>query len=79
MSEYKIPIRILNCEIVRSTRFGPSRAAAAHVTIDVRDREAALNPANWPVEAAVRFWRRSNESARDEWHNWGTINCNVFN
>ena len=52
---------------MRSTRFGPSRAAAAH---DTQDREAALDPANWPVEATVRPWRRSNKSPRDDWYNW---------
>jgi hypothetical protein len=68
-----VPIRVLQCEIVRSSRVANPRSLSAHVTIDALDKDKAFVPENWPEGVSIRSWRaRTNfrsqgDSNRDNW------------
>ena len=46
---YNVPVRILSCDIMQSTRLKEPRSLPAHVVVNLLDKEAALNPESWPM------------------------------
>ena len=68
-------IKVLSCELLRYSRVSDdyvSRAASAHVAIDVTDKDKALNSATWQAGIAVRPWRipckdRFNDRNQNRW------------
>jgi hypothetical protein len=59
-------LRVLSCDIVRSSRFTDVRSVAAHVVLDARDKDKAFNPEFWPSDLTVRPWRHARRS-KDSW------------
>jgi hypothetical protein len=57
-------VRVLSCNIVRSTRFEDLRSVAAHVVVDARDKDRAFNADIWPADSRVRPWRQSRPRRR---------------
>ncbi len=75
MKESKVPIRVLDCEILQSSRVAKPRCLSAHMIIDARDKDQAFVADNWPGEVTIRPWRvyRSRFRAQrvddeDSWH-----------
>jgi hypothetical protein len=67
--EQKIPIRLLDCEIIHSRHPKP-RCLSAHITIDARDKDNAYIANNWPGDTTVRPWRHHRgyrSSQRDDY------------
>jgi hypothetical protein len=69
------PVRVLSCEIVRSTRPNiQQRAVAAHVVINQLDKTKAFDPQIWPSDVTIRAWRQpkshSNRRHRSVWDSW---------
>jgi hypothetical protein len=62
-----IPICILSCEIVRSTRWEEPRSLSAHVVINILDKEKALVPESWPDDVTVRPWRQRRSHQTTTW------------
>ena len=66
-------INILASEIVHSKRFNHTRSVAAHVVIDVKDKQKALDPSNWPEGIVIRPWRQQrNGTSKYNNNGWGT-------
>jgi hypothetical protein len=65
-----VPVRILSCEIVHSSRFKEERALAAHVAINALDKDNAFSPLSWPCDVVIRPWRRLRQPRPD----WGDDN-----
>jgi hypothetical protein len=67
------PIRVLSCEIVRSSRPGTPRAVAAHVVINQQDKTKAFDPKIWPKDVTIRAWRQPKTRFEPHRHNrWDT-------
>lgn len=62
-------LRVISCDIVRSSRFSDVRSVAAHIILDAWDKEKVFNPEFWPSESIVRPWRRSRRR-RVSWNAW---------
>jgi hypothetical protein len=68
-----VPIRVLECEIVRNSRVTNPRSVSAHVTINALDKDKAFVPENWPEGVSIRSWRNrtifrsQGDSNRDNW------------
>jgi hypothetical protein len=64
VKEGNIPLRILSCEMVHSTRTTKPRSVSAHVVIDAIDKEKVFNPDYWPESVTVRPWRNKSNTAK---------------
>jgi hypothetical protein len=73
-------IRVLEFELVRSLRYTDVRAAAAHVIIDLRDKDKVMQPGVWFEDVVIRPWRiaqrKQNDGGfsghkRNDWDDWG--------
>ena len=66
-------IRVLSSDIVRSSRFEHLRSVAAHVVIDARDKDKALQPDSWPEDITIRPWhvKRAVQNSRSGAY-WGS-------
>jgi hypothetical protein len=53
INEGNIPLRILSCEMVHSTRTTKPKSVSAHVVIDAIDKEKVFNPDYWPESRFV--------------------------
>ena len=64
-------IIIVNCEIVKSSRFEHLRSVAAHIVIDARHKEKALLPDSWEEGITIRSWRMRRQLKNTE--PWDTV------
>ena len=75
MKDSKVPIHVLNCEILYSSRVMKPRCLSAYMIIDAWDMDQAFIADNWPGEVIIRPWKvyrsrvygqRVNDE--DSWH-----------
>jgi hypothetical protein len=67
-------IKVLECELVRSRRYTDIRAVAAHVTIDMKDKDKAFQPGSWFDGVVIRAWRMEKRSRDNHYDAWGGDN-----
>ena len=54
-------VRVLSCDIVKSSRFTDLRSVAAHVVIDAKDKDTAFSSIIWPTAVTIRSWRQQRQ------------------
>jgi hypothetical protein len=64
-------IRILSCNIIRSSRYSDVRSVSAHLVIDAKDKDKAFSSDIWPSDALIRPWRQQRKA-----NYWSSGNMN---
>ena len=71
LQDNNIAIRLISCDIVKSSRTSNLRAVAASVVIDHRDKDTAFEVDSWPEDVIICPWkqplRQQNQQYRDTW------------